>query len=319
MSQQILNNGETGLVIRTKINANDTELYALAAASAVSIAALQATDAAAAAAAIAASTVPYHFHGFAGFQILGNPKFRDFSGMGNHGSFGTDLSNANAWANAGYASTVNPTAGVSDSVIRIPGVNFDYAGGEKLFLFWLGKVTAEGAVASFIGDGLGTGFPGFRLRINADGTGQMVISSTSAQAFSENSEIFADGTLRAFACVVDGANRSYGMWVDDPTGAFGAVGRMVFEHSLFDRYVPFGVALPGPGPSIDTRCNNTWNIGNTAPKSAADTTGLATQTRAMVLLRFGATEAVPSVPRMTALCQALYDAPHKLVTEFAIS
>jgi len=101
----------------------------------------------------------YYFHGFAGDQINGDPKFYDKSGAQNHGSFGANLSNLNAWSNDFYVSTVNPTGGSTDSVIRLPALNFDYSAGEKLIVWWLGIITPEGADASWMGDGFGTSYP----------------------------------------------------------------------------------------------------------------------------------------------------------------
>lgn len=85
----------------------------------------------------------YHFHGFAGNQIAGDSKFFDMS-AGNHGVRGANLSDAGMFATAGYMSTVNPKVGVADSTIHIPPINFDYAGGERLIVWWLGAATPEG-------------------------------------------------------------------------------------------------------------------------------------------------------------------------------
>lgn len=102
--------------------------------------------------------VKYFAHLFAGNQIVGDPKLYDISGAGNDGTFGANLSNANAWTNAGYATTINPTGGATDSVIRMPSFNFDYNGGEKFIMWWLGKCTPEGASASLLGDGFSATF-----------------------------------------------------------------------------------------------------------------------------------------------------------------
>ncbi len=254
------------------------------------------------------ANVGYFFHGFAGTQVIGDPKFYDISGSNNHGEFGGNLSNAAAWAVDGHVSTVNPIGGATDSVIRMPGLNLDYVGGEKFFMWWLGKVTAEGSAQTFLGDGISATYPGFRCRINSNQTAQLVLTSAAnVSVFSENSEIMGDGNQHSFACVVDGANRSYGMWMDE-----------IFEHSLFDRYVPFGAAVGATGPAIDTRNNTTFNIGTTAPRIAASADGIASQTRALAIVRFGAHEEVPGVPFMTEICKALRYAPGRLIQEIAV-
>ena len=56
---------------------------------------------------------------------------------------GQKTSEAQMFANAGYMSTIDPAGGVTDSVIRIPNINFDYANGEKLIVYWLRKSNAR--------------------------------------------------------------------------------------------------------------------------------------------------------------------------------
>ena len=88
-----------------------------------------------------------YFQGAAGGQAVADGKFFDVA-AGNHGVFGRDLSRAQAWANlgSGYISTVDPVVSFTDSVIRIPAPNFDYAGGESLLVFWAGQVTPDADV-----------------------------------------------------------------------------------------------------------------------------------------------------------------------------
>ncbi|MBN9133436.1 MAG: hypothetical protein J0H48_08745, partial [Nitrosospira multiformis] len=62
----------------------------------------------------------YHFHGFTGNQVANDDKFYDLTGI-NHASRGVNLSIAQLWApNSGYASTIDPATGATDSVLRIP-------------------------------------------------------------------------------------------------------------------------------------------------------------------------------------------------------
>jgi hypothetical protein len=244
----------------------------------------------------------YHFHGFAGQQIIGDPSFFDISGNKHDGLFGANLSNASAWANPGYVSTVNPAAGVTDSVIRMPNLNFNYNGGEKLILWWLGKVTPEAAGTYMMGDGGVTGSsPGVRIRINTNGTSQITVIDAVSSGFSGSSVVVADGNLHCMAWVLDGAARKFATWVDAAPAPF-----------LNGGYSPFNPAM-----SFDTRNNNSFQIGSSSPKSAASTDGIATQTRAFVMLKLGPDDPIPTVAQLTTLFQSLRRDPGKIVLESA--
>ncbi len=240
----------------------------------------------------------YFFHGFAGTQIVGDPKFYDTSGAGNDASFGANLSNANAWANTGYVSTVNPTGGSTDSVIRMPAVNFDYNGGEKLIMWWLGKATPEGSSVSLLGDGFNATYPGVRIRCNTAGTMQLIAVDASASSFSSTpTEVPFDGTLHSFAAVLDGQAKKFGFWVDETYAA-----------NLSGAYATFD-----SGNARDTRTTNTFNIGTSVPAAAASTEGLVTQTRAFVLLKLSASKTMPSIATLTPVFQALRRNPSKRI------
>ncbi|HET8728319.1 MAG TPA: hypothetical protein VFO41_12465, partial [Alphaproteobacteria bacterium] len=102
----------------------------------------------------------YFHHSFAGNQILGDLALHDISGNIADGLPGAHLANDDLWATAGYASTLDPDTDTEDSVIRLPNLNPDYNGGEKIIGWWLGRVTAEVAAAELMGDGTGTSGPG---------------------------------------------------------------------------------------------------------------------------------------------------------------
>ena len=247
---------------------------------------------------IAGANSNYFFHGFAGAQIAGDAKFYDISGAGNDGSFGANLSNANAWANAGYVTTVNPAGGSTDSVIRIPALNFDYNGGEKLIMWWLGKATPEGSAVSLLGDGFNTTYPGVRIRCNTAGTLQIVAHDASASSFSSTpSEVAFDGNLHSFAAVLDGQAKKFGIWVDE-----------AYVASLGGAYATFD-----SGNARDTRTSNTFNIGTSVPAAAASTEGMVCQTRAFVVLKLSAAKAMPSIATLTPVFQALRRNPAKRI------
>jgi hypothetical protein len=244
----------------------------------------------------------YHFHGFAGQQIAGDPNFFDMSGNKHDGVFGANLPNATAWANPGYVTTLNPAAGALDSVIRLPGIDYDYNGGEKLFLWWLGRVTAEGASVSMLGDGgVSASFPGVRIRVNTNGTTQLSLISPTGTGFSGSSAVVADGNLRCVAWALDGSAQRFGVWVDT-----------VYAPFLSGSYGNFN-----PGQSFDTRNSNSFQIGGSSPKAANSSDGVPTQTRAFVLLKLGPDDPMPTVSQLTTLVQALRRDPGKLVLDSA--
>jgi hypothetical protein len=342
MTQQLINlgttdNDGTGDPLRVaggKINQNFAEVYGSAAAAqgtadAAQSAATSAQSAASSAAGVAASAASaaataqasvtalaatvaalpsaqshrrYVFHGFAGGnQILGDPALFDISGNINHAYPGSDLSNANLWANAGYASTVDPAGGTTDSVLRMGRLNYDYNGGEKLIVWWLGKVTAEGSAVEMMGDGIATVSAGVSLRINTNGTHQLLMSDGTTNLFSGSSTVaVANGALHSIAFAIDGATRGYCLWSDE----------VAFSNNA-------DYQLLSSGTPADTRNANSWNIGSARPKSAASTTGIATQTRALAMLRLAPSDAMPSVAALTNIFRALRAAPNRVIRDGA--
>lgn len=245
----------------------------------------------------------YHFHGFAGNQIAGDGKLFDLA-AGNHGLRGANLTDASMFTSAGYVSTTDPTGGTLDTAIHIPSLNYDYIGGEKLIVWWLGAVTPEGAHVPILGDGYGTtaGQRGWRVRAMTDGKFDVnLIGATSGFGGSSASAVF-DGTLHSFAFCLDGVTRNYGMWSDEVyQAAFGTV------------LSPFGASA-----AFDTLSSTTVNIGTSRPAVAATTEGAATKTRAIVILRLPASYSMPTVAVMTGLFSQLRANPGKLILANAI-
>lgn len=244
----------------------------------------------------------YHFHGFAKNQILGDPKFWDIA-AGNHGARGANLSGAQMFAHAGYVSTVDPVAGSTDSAIRIPAINFDYGGGEKLIVWWLGAASPEGADVAFMGDGYGTteGQRGWRVRARTNGKFQIDLWGASQGFAGTSTGIPFDGTLHSMAFCLDGETQEYGMWVDE-----------VYEPGFGAALWPFH-----RGVSFDTKNANTVNIGTSHPASAGSTVGMAVRTRALVILRLPSS-ANPLFPAaLTPLFEQLRANPGKLISASA--
>ncbi|ODT75482.1 MAG: hypothetical protein ABS69_10740 [Nitrosomonadales bacterium SCN 54-20] len=239
----------------------------------------------------------YHFHGFSGTQSADDDKFYDLTGL-NHASRGANLSTSQLWTtNAGYASTIDPIGGATDSVLRIPNLNYDYAGGEKLIIWWLGKVTAEGSGARMMGDGYGTtaGQWGIRFNLESSGKIQFVISD-AAEIYSSMPSTSISARLASFAIILDGQSRKHGMWIDE---AFAMPGG--------------SYTVLGSGAAIDTRNSNTFNVGTSYAAAAASTVGIATATRALAILRLPASYAMPSVGTLTNVFQQLRVNPGKLI------
>lgn len=234
----------------------------------------------------------YHFHGYAGDQISGDGKFFDRSPLGNHAVRGANLSEANMLANAGYVSTLNPTGGATDSVLRIPNLNFDYAAGEKFILYWLGKITPEGAPAEWLGDGYNTSNRGINLRATASGMLMFVLCGNTLAYTSDSSVAPFDGTLHSFAIIINGAAKTYSMWVDE------TLNRDSFSLGA---------------TAYDTRNSATFNIGSViaAPGSATEAYGAATQTRSLHILRLSPTDAMPSNATLTNVFKQLRVNPSK--------
>jgi len=233
----------------------------------------------------------YHFHGFAGNQVADDDKFYDLTGI-NHASRGGNLSVSQLWTkNPGYASTIDPANGATDSVLRIPNLNYDYAAGEKLIIWWLGKVTVESTTAHIMGDGYGTpaGQRGIRIVLYTTGRVGFVLSGAT-EAYSSNGHKNISGDLHSFAIAVDGGGARQGIWVDE-------------EYSLSEG------SYSSLTRGIDTRNSNTFNIGTSYAASAKSTSGVATATRALAVLRLPASYPMPSVGTLTGVFQQLRSNP----------
>lgn len=251
----------------------------------------------------------YHFHGFAGNQIAGDSVFFDLA-AGNNGVRGANLSDSSMFANANYVSTVAPAGGATDSCIRIPGLSLDYAGGEKLFIYWKGIAAGNGIAAesAILGDGWGTstsgnGQRGVQIRTTILGKVYLVLYGATAGVGAGSTAVAFDGTnAHDFAFMIDGENKKYGMWVDG-----------VFEPNHANTYQTFS-----SGTAFDTRNSNTFNLGMAQASPGATTQpqgGEATKMRCVAIIRLPASYPVPSVSTVSAAIQALRANPGKPLLE----
>lgn len=199
------------------------------------------------------------------------------------------------------ASTVINTTG-TDSSLRLPSLNFDYSGGEKLLVWWLGKVATPASTVQVMGDGSSATYPGLNVRATSTGKWQLNLIDATNSIFSNTTTGTAfDGALHSFGFMVDGSAKQYGAWTDG-----------VYDANLGGAY-----ATLGGGTVVDTRTSNTFNLGTSLPAIALSTTGTIVQTRALAILRMPATAITPTIPTVTLLFQQLCANPGVLITNSA--
>lgn len=237
----------------------------------------------------------YHFHGFAGDQIAGDAVFFD-KAAGNHAVPGIHLPNSSLWAAQGYASTIDPVSGATDSVLRMPAINFDYSAGEKLIVWMLGKWTPEGSDMAMIGDGSSTTARGWQIRVRADGKVQPVLYGTSSGFGGSSIATPFNGKLQDFGVVLDGQNKRYALWANGSVDPAFESGYLTFFS----------------GVDFDTKTTNTVNIGAVSA-APGGTVGIATAIRACVILRFPTSYTMPPVTSVTAAFKQLRANPGKLL------
>lgn len=246
----------------------------------------------------------YWFHGAAVGHTADEAVFRDLVG-GNHATMGANLSKAQAWANAGYVSTVDPASGVTDSVLRIPAPNWSYMAQESLLLMWAGQITPEGSDTDIMGTSGSTAANGIRLRCTSAGrlTFSMYDTAPTSRFGTTTTDTaagkpFVAGERHTFALFIDAVNRLQYIWVD------GLINVNAFALSS--------------GADVDTLSAATWNIGTAAPLGGAvTTTGCATKTQAFAGLKFPSDE-LPTETALTAAAQAFHRAPQFLIAKGAL-
>jgi hypothetical protein len=250
----------------------------------------------------------YFFHGYAGNQFIGDSLFFDLA-AGNHGVRGGNLSDSEMFGTAGMVTTKAPS-NPYDTCIRLPNLNYDYSIGEKLFVWWLGKITPAANERAFIGDGFGTsttgkGQRGIQIRCNQSGKLATAVWGATGRAGVLSNAIPFDGGVHDIAFVLDGANRTYGYWID---------GKM--DSTFAGSMLPFYQS-----ENFDTKNSNTFNLGSSFPApgtATAPQSGIATQTRAFVIIRLPASYSSPSAPAITNVCKALRANPGKLLLGSAL-
>ena len=238
----------------------------------------------------------YWFHGFAPNQGNTDAAFYDQSGMLNDGAFGTTLSKAEAWANAGFVSTVELAGGENETVIRFPALVFDYAAGESLVFCWKGQITPEGATVGFFGTSAFSSTQGFGFRVTTSGKLDFFLSPGAAGAVFGNSTTaapFVSGETHSIEVFIDGVTRQYAVFVD---GA-----------------ADLPLQSLGAGATINCKTAVAASLGTAYP--GAGVTGIATKTQAMAVLKGAA--GVPLPTDLISIAKAFHRSPASLITPSA--
>ena len=261
--------------------------------------------------ALGGSTVSseYHTHFFAPLATGTDRKAWDISGALSDGVFQTDLSAATAWATAGFLTQPNPTVAGQQSMVAFPAISWDWAAGDSLFLFWVGRsgAAAEAAEAPWAGDTSGTaGGNGIKLTCTGTDTtaGKFKVNvyqnSPAVSVFGPTSTnvVFENGVTHSLAvCIrphVGGSGGGMAYWTDGARNAGHAAGFL----------------MPSGGP-VSTVNAATFKLGGDGTGSPQN--GIALQTRALVVLK-GRRGNPPSIADMDALVAALHCNSQALVS-----
>jgi hypothetical protein len=237
----------------------------------------------------------YFCHAYAPNQITTDDKFFDLLAISD-GARGAHLSVAQLWANAGYASTLDPSAGVADSGIAFPALAWDWFAGESLIIFWRGKITPEGANTSMMGQAYTATQKGWQIRALATGQADLVFragdGATSVFATSTPNVVgrvpFVSGEEHSFMLAMDGANRLARWYVDGELSTQAPV-------AAFDCY----------------NATHATKLGSAA-QTPTTADGLATQTKALVVLKGRVGQSLPG--NIDTLARRLHRSPYRLIT-----
>lgn len=243
----------------------------------------------------------YFCHLFAGAQLPDDAMVYDISGAGSHAQRETDLTVSALWTTAaGYASTLD-TAAVDGQRLRrlkLPALNWDWMGGESLLIWWLGKCTAEGSTTNLMGTARGVaGENGFRVRVASTGALGMTMSEGATATTT-----FTTSTLLPF----DGALHSIGFWFD---------GRARLGYSYVDETVQVGGNSP-TGDMLPTAAQvaagtDRLILGGDSLLTGSATSSIAQSTRALAILKFAATDTLPTAEQVRQAMMQLRAAPHR--------
>jgi len=230
----------------------------------------------------------YFTHLFAGNQLADDDKVYDISGAQGHATRETDLSVSELWTTlAGYASTLDSSAVDGSRLTRLalPALNWDWMGGESLFIWWLGKCTKEGSSTNLMGNCRGAaGENGFRVRVASTGALGLTMSegATATTTFTVSTLLPFDGALHSIGFWFDGVRRLGYSYVDET--------QQVGGNS------PTGDMLPTSAQvSAGT---DKLILGGDSLLTGGATSAIAQSTRALAILKFAATDTTPTAEQV---------------------
>lgn len=250
----------------------------------------------------------YFAHLFAGNQLPDDAMVYDISGAGSHAQREADLTVSAMWTTAaGYASTLD-TAAVDGQRLRrlkLPALNWDWMGGESLMIWWLGKCTAEASSTNLMGTARGVaGENGFRVRVASTGALGMTMSEGATATTT-----FTTSTLLPF----DGALHSIGFWLDGR----GRLGYSYVDETVqVDGNSPTGDMLPTAAQVAAG--TDRLILGGDSLLTGSATSSIAQSTRALAVLKFAATDTVPTAEQVRQAMLQLRAAPHRPILRGAL-
>lgn len=215
----------------------------------------------------------YHYAGWSRDQIATTAKLFDQSGNGNDAALQAGVSAATAWATAGLFTMPNPTG--TTGLAEIPTLDFDYAGGETLLLFWRGFATPEGSDMPLLGDtgdGSATTRQGLNLICTSAGKMKFWLRDSAGALSASGTSIatcFEAAVEHTLAVCLDGLTRKYAFYVDG-----------VRESAFVPNFLTFA-----SGATPDTISGRTLKLGGSGRVSGGVQDGIASQTRALHVLR----------------------------------
>jgi hypothetical protein len=247
----------------------------------------------------AAVSSEYHAHFFAPLAIDSDTTARDISGALSDGAFQANLSAATAWATAGFLTQPNPSVASELSLIQFPAISWDWAAGDSLFLFWVGRMTPEGTDQPWGGDTSGYA-AGSGIKVTCTTDGKMKVNayaspSTSVFGPMSTNAVFEAGVTHSLA-ICFASTLGIAMWTDGARNAGHASGYL----------------MPGGGPCSTVNAVP-FKLGGDGSTAANIQNGVAMQTKAFVMLK-GRRGRPPAIADMDALVAALHRNPQALVS-----
>jgi len=242
----------------------------------------------------------YHFAGIPGDHINTATKWYDRSGMGNDAAFQASISAAAAWANPGYCTIPDPVG--TTALMAIPALNFDYAAGQSLFIFWRGLATPEGTDYPIMGDsGQNSATFANGVALICKTTGKVHIRAYDAAGNASaggdsTTTVFSATVENSFAICLDGVTRTYCYWANG-----------VRESAFASNFLSFA-----SGASIDTISGRSFKLGGSDIVTASTQWGVLQKVRQLHILRRAAGLGVPA--GIDAMVLNLHKNPQRLVT-----